>query len=215
MANKKSSSKKSTAKKTNNTRSMAAKGYVKAPKEVKVEEVKVEKVAKKEVKTEKVEVKAEPVKAVKKTKKCNFKDLLTTKNICICAGVLVAIIIIVTIIANANNQEKKLTKYMKQLGKIYYEDIYHASFQDDEARAATLGKYTATGINTDLENLVRAVSSRNDLPTDEEILAKFVNKKTGKACDKTSTRIYFYPSEPYGVKDYTIKVNLDCGFDEK
>ena len=214
---KKTAAKKSTAKKANNSRSMAAKGYVKAPKETKVEvvEAKKQEEVKENVKALVREEEKPVKKETKKAKKFDIKKCLTKKNISIAAGILVVLVAIILIIVNCNNQEKKLTKYMKQLGKVYYEDIYHASFQNDAAREETLSKFAVTGINTDLENLVRAVSTKKDLPTDAEILAKFVNKKTGKACNQSSTRIYFYPSEPYGAKDYKIEVKLDCGFNEK
>ena len=215
---KKPTTKKSTAKKSNNSRSMAAKGYVRAPKETKVEVVDAKK--QEEVKESvKALVREEEVKEakkeVKKTKKFDFKKYLTGRNIGIVAGAVVVLFVIILIIVNCNNQEKKLSKYMKQLGKVYYEEIYLPSFKDDATKEATLSKFTVTGINTDLENLVRAVSNRNGMPTDEEILAKFVNKKTDKKCNQSSTRIYFYPSEPYGTKDYKIEVKLDCGFNEK
>lgn len=214
---KKTAAKKSTAKKTNNSRSMAAKGYVKAPKETKVEvvEAKKQEEVKENVKALVREEEKPVKKETKKSKKFDIKKCLTKKNICIVVSSVLVLVIIILIIACCNNQEKKLTKYMKQLGKVYYEDIYHASFQNDAAREETLSKFAVTGINTDLENLVRAVSTKKDLPTDAEILAKFVNKKTGKACNQSSTRIYFYPSEPYGAKDYKIEVKLDCGFNEK
>ena len=209
--------KKTNKPKTNNTRSAAAKGYVKETKKVEVKEVKETPKKKTEVKEAvKTLVREEEPKKVTKTKKaCDFKKYLTTKNICIAIASLVVVILAIILIVNCTNQEKKLEKYMEELGKVYYEEIYQPSFSSDAKKEELLSKFTVTGINTDLENLVRAVSSRNDLPTDEEILAKFVNKKTGKSCDKTSTRIYFYPTEPYGAKDYTIKVKLDCGFDEK
>ncbi len=214
---KKTAAKKSTAKKTNNSRSMAAKGYVKAPKETKVEvvETKKQEEVKENVKALVREEEKPVKKESKKAKKFNFKKCLTKKNIGIAAGILVVLVAIILIIVNCNNQEKKLSKYMKQLGKVYYEEIYLPSFKDDATKEATLSKFTVTGINTDLENLVRAVSNRNGMPTDEEILAKFVNKKTDKKCNQSSTRIYFYPSEPYGTKDYKIEVKLDCGFNEK
>lgn len=214
---KKTAAKKSTAKKTNNSRSMAAKGYVKAPKETKVEVVETKK--QEEVKENVKALVREEEKPVKKesknAKKSNFKKCLTKKNIGIAAGIIVVLVAIILIIVNCTNQEKKLTKYMKQLGKVYYEDIYLASFQDQAKKEEVLSKYTATGINTSLENLARTVSGRNNLGKEEDILAKFVNKKTDKKCSTTNTRVYFYPSEPYGNNDYKMEVKLDCGFNEK
>lgn len=104
---------------------------------------------------------------------------------------------------------------MKELGKVYYEEVYYSSFNKEDERNEFLAKYTTLGIKTDLSNLVRSVASKNDLPSSEEILAKFVNKKTGKECNRTNTKVFFYPTKPYGVKDYKIDVKVDCGFEEK
>lgn len=140
------------------------------------------------------------------------------KNVTICASALAIILVIVLIIvfvAKGNNQQKKLEKYMKELGKVYWEEIYYPSFKDDATRSEHMAKYTTLGIKTDLNNLVRAVAGRNDLGNSEEILAKFVNNETGKECNRSSSKVYFYPYEPYGASDYKLEVELVCGFEEK
>ncbi len=206
MANKK----KSGSKKTNSSRSNAAKGYVKETKKVEVEKV-VE--PKKEIKEEvKTFVREEEPKKVKKTTK---NTLFNVKNICIAVVSILVLVLIIFLIIKGVNPQKKLEKYMKELGKVYYEEVYYSSFNKEDERSEFLAKYTTLGIKTDLSNLVRAVASKNDLPSSEEILAKFVNKKTGKECNRTNTKVFFYPTEPYGVKDYKIDVKVDCGFEEK
>ena len=48
-------------------------------------------------------------------------------------------------------------------------------------------EYSAS-MKTAIKNVERAVASKEDLPTSEEILAKFVNKKTGKECNRTNNK---------------------------
>lgn len=205
--------KKSGTKKTNNSRSAAAKGYVKETKKVEVEEVKTtEKEVKDAVKT--LVREEEPKKEVKKEKKTKKSNIFTKKNICICVSSIIVLAVIIVLCIVLNNPQKKLEKYMKQLGKVYYEEVYFASFGKEDERSEFLAKYTTLGIKTDLNNLVRAVASKEDLPTSEEILAKFVNKKTGKECNRTTSKVTFRPKEPFGKTDYEIDVVVECGYEK-
>ena len=38
--------------------------------------------------------------------------------------------------------------------------------------------------------------------------------ETGEECNKDETRLIIYPVSPYGKKNYTVEVNLACGFDK-
>lgn len=159
-------------------------------------------------------------KKIKKEKDEIKKSNDNERLIKIIMGVVIAIVlvlaIIIPIVKNSNNQEKQLEKYMKELGKVYYEDIYFEAWgEDSEGRTKLLSSHTSTGINTDLSNLARTVSGKNGFPSTDEILEKFVNKKTGKSCSKTATKVYFYPTEPFGKTNYKMEVKLDCGFDKK
>ena len=109
------------------------------------------------------------------------------------------------------SQEKKLNKYLKELGNAYYEK-YYSLFDDEAARSEFLARYSTLGIKVDLENLARTVSDTKDFPSKDEILKKFVNNKTKEACNSAKTKITIYPQKPFGNKDYKIEVNLDCGF---
>ena len=209
--------KKSGAKKTNNSRSSAAKGYVKETKNVVTEEVKpTEKEVKEAVKTlvREEEPKKEAKKEVKKEKKTKKTSIFTKKNIIVGVAVVAVVAIAVVLVLVLNNPQKKLEKYMKQLGKVYYEEVYYSSFNKENERSEFLAKYTTLGIKTDLSNLVRAVASKDGLPNSEEILAKFVNKKTGKECNRSTTKVFFYPEEPFGKTDYRIEVQVDCGYEK-
>ena len=134
--------KKSGAKKTNNSRSSAAKGYVKETKKVTVEEVKPveDKKVKEAVKT--LVREEEPKKEVKKEKKAKKASIFTKKNICIGVAAIAVVAIVVVLVIVLNNPQKKLEKYMKQLGKVYYEEVYYGSFSKDNERSEFLAKYT-------------------------------------------------------------------------
>lgn len=134
------------------------------------------------------------------------------KNIFVCACVLVAIVALILIIVLLGGKKKdskgnKLEKRFEELGTVYYEKYYNLI--GEEQRTAHLSKFTTLGIKVDLENLARTVSDTNGLPSKDEILKEFVNKK-GESCNMSS-KIIFYPQEPYGEKDYKIELKLDCG----
>lgn len=40
-----------------------------------------------------------------------------------------------------------------------------------------------------------------------------MNEDTKVACDVNNTRAIIYPYAPYGVLDYEIKTEFDCGFE--
>ena len=63
-------------------------------------------------------------------------------------------------------------------------------------------------IKIDLENLARTSENK------DELLNKFVNKKTGDKCNVTNTKITIYPKDPFGQKDYNVETNIDCGFEK-
>ena len=202
--------------KNNSTRSNASKGYVKA-KDVETKNTKVEE--KIEEVEEVIEETFETKKEVKPKKKKEVRMESSNSNkVKIIGGVIAGIVliaVIVVLVIKINNPQKKLEKYFKELSKIYYEEVYYGQLKNDETRKEFLAKYSTIGIKADLDNLVRAVSGRDDLPTSEEILAKFVNKDTGKECSRTSTKATFYPTEPYGKTDYKLEVKVECGYDKK
>ena len=142
-----------------------------------------------------------------------LKEFFSNKrNIFICAGAL-AIIILIVVIAlmggKKGDKEDKLEKRFQELGNVYYEKYYNLI--DEEQRTSHLSKYTTLGIKVDLENLARTVSDTNGLPSKDEILKEFV--KDGKECNMSS-KIIFYPQEPYGGSDYKMETKLDCGDQE-
>ena len=171
MANKK----KSGSKKTNNSRSSAAKGYVKETKKVEVEKV-VE--PKKEIKEEvKTFVREEEPKKVKKTTK---NTLFNVKNICIAVVSVLVLVLIIFLIIKGLNPQKKLEKYMKELGKVYYEEVYYSSFNKEDERSK-LQKEFARTIND--ENMLGRYTAEHENYLNDRIQEEFAcrsNKTEGE-----------------------------------
>ena len=161
-----------------------------------------------EVKEEKVEkeVKEEVVKSKeKKESKFNAKTI----GIIVGGVVLVAAIVCVLVFFVFKDNKGELSKELENAGKNFYEEFYYNQVgKDDKERADFLGKYATIGIKIDLENLARTANNK------DELLNKFVNKKTGEKCNTTNTKVTIYPQDPYGQKDYKIETTIDCGFDK-
>jgi hypothetical protein len=140
------------------------------------------------------------------------------KSISIICGIVAAIVVMVIVIlfatgilGNKNKKvEKQLTARLEELGRNFYEDFYYNQVgKDDEARKEFVKGYSQNGIKINLDNLARSNTTKQ-----ESILNEFKNA-SGEACNSSNTKVAIYPKEPYGVKDYEIKVTLDCGFDKK
>ena len=97
------------------------------------------------------------------------------------------------------------------MGKEFYTEFYYDEIskgKTSDELAEFLSGFQDVGIKVNLDNLSRY----NDNANEEEI-AKFKNEKD-EACDKTNTRAVIYPKSPYGKNDFTIKAELDCGFEK-
>lgn len=119
---------------------------------------------------------------------------------------VVAIVVGIILFLNKSNEEQ-LTKNLNTLGKQFYEDFYYPSQENSQEDVKKFFKqYEVSGIKVNLENIAKA----NKI--DEELVKGMVNNKTKKECDKTNSYVIFYPKKPYGKTNYTIEVNLECGF---
>lgn len=129
----------------------------------------------------------------------------------VCAFLILLVGIIITSVIVLNNNrtnEEELKKEITKLGKDVYENNYYQVIgSDDESRASNLSLYKDTGIKFNLDNLATMSSLEED-----KVLDKFVNSKTGEKCDAKKSRVIIYPKESYKQKDYTIEVELECGF---
>ena len=125
------------------------------------------------------------------------------------AAIVVIGIVVALILLIPRNNSKKLTSNLSTLGKQFYEEFYYPSqekSQDDVK--AFVKKFEKTGIKVNLENIAKISK------VDKELVDSMVNSKTKKECDAKESYVIIKPKKPYGKTDYTIEVNLDCGFNK-
>lgn len=144
---------------------------------------------------------------MEKVRKLNKKAIIA-----LCACVVAVVLIIVLVFAlNKPSNKKKLENSLTEMGRSFYENFYYEQVGTSaDERSTLLSKFTDIGIKVDLDNLNRY----NDGEFKEEI-KKFKNNKKNEDCNKTNTKVIIYPKSPYGKTDYTVKAELDCGFEEK
>lgn len=138
------------------------------------------------------------------------------KMIQICAiavGLIVVFAIVLWLTRGSNlSLEDSLSKSLKNMGEEFYTEFYYAEVTRDKTTTEIsefLSKFQDVGIKVSLDNLSRYEEGKN-----EKEIEKFKNEK-GTKCNTTSTRAIIYPKSPYGKKDYTVSVELDCGFESK
>lgn len=136
---------------------------------------------------------------------------MKNKKIIIICSVIVAIILailIFSLLAKGDSQEKKLTEKMETMGRQFYEEFYYEQVgKSEEEKKSFVKKYETIGIKVSLSNL-----SRYNTQNSEEILKEFVNSKTKESCDKDNSKVIIYPQSPYEKNNYKIEVKLECGF---
>lgn len=142
------------------------------------------------------------------SKKLNEKVVIAIAAIVvICLG---AATVLFFMNKNQSN-EKKLDASLVEMGREFYEDFYYEQVgTSSDERTNLLSKFTDIGIKVDLDNLGRYKNGEF-----KEKISEFKNTKTDEKCNKTNTKVIIYPKSPYGKTDYTIKAELDCGFDNK
>lgn len=141
------------------------------------------------------------------------KGKFNIRLIIILAIVVVVVAAAVMFFVLNGNQEAKLSKDLKEIAAVFYEDFYYAQVagnNDQKTVSDFLGKYTTTGVKINLENLGRYESGKY-----KDKIKEFKNAKTNKDCDLNNTMAVIYPKEPYGKTNYTIETVLDCGFAKK
>lgn len=136
-----------------------------------------------------------------KDKIINFYNNNKFKIIVACIFVVVIFAIFIPVSLSVNSKEQKFNDELKKIASDFYENTYYNQIgNDDGTRLAFLTKYKSTGIKIDLENLSRTTNNAN------EVLKKF------NGCNKENTKVIIYPVEPFNQKDYTVEIELDCGF---
>ncbi len=124
---------------------------------------------------------------------------------------LIIVFIVIFCIANRNNKtlEEKLSEKLTKMGEEFYTNFYYDEFTKDKSEeeiAESLSKFEEIGVKINLDNLLRYDNGKNQNEADT-----FKNEE-GEACNLNNTKAIIYPKSPYGKRDYTIEVQLDCGF---
>lgn len=146
-----------------------------------------------------------------------IKDFINSHRL-VCIGgaaavlVIVIIIVVVTLLLNNNTkQEDKLKASLEALGRKYYEDYYYvsaANSDDVNEKKEFLQNFSSVGLRINLDNLLRYNDTLENKDTTE-----YKNKKKKEDCDRKKSMVVIYPKGEFGAKDYDIKVELVCGFD--
>lgn len=132
--------------------------------------------------------------------------------IIIVSVVVVAIIAVIAMLfIDKKDNKKELEKSLTEMGRDFYENFYYDQVGSSaDERTSLLSKFTTVGIKVDLDNLGRY--NNGEL---KDQISKFQNKKNKEKCSKTNTRVIIYPKSPYGKTDYTVEIELDCGFEKE
>ncbi len=160
------------------------------------------------------EVKVEKTEKVEKTGLANEEKKKKMIQICAIAVGLVIVLGVILFLTRGSrlSQEEKLSDSLTKMGEEFYTEFYYTEISKGKSESEVsefLSKFQDIGIKINLDNLSRYNDGKN-----EDEIANFKNED-GKACNATNTRAVIYPKSPYGKKDYTVKVELDCGFDSE
>lgn len=135
------------------------------------------------------------------------KILKEKQNLFIIGAIILAIVVIVIVLVCTTSKDKetetitedKLEKKLEKVGIEFYEDRYYTGLVEAE-REEKLTNLAETGIKINLTNVELLV------PIEEDVKNQLKNDN----CDFDKTIISIYPQEPYGQKDYEIKIELSC-----
>lgn len=130
-----------------------------------------------------------------------MKEILKDKNKLTIGLVIIGVIIIgliIFLLTRSGNKEPKKTldESLNELGVAFYEEEYHPGVQNKN----DLANFTTNGISIDLISLEVLLPIPNDVK----------EQLNDKDCDFEKTKIKVYPKQPFGVKDYSLKVELAC-----
>lgn len=121
-------------------------------------------------------------------------------------GVVVLVLVLgFIIIRSVSSSANKLSNGMEKLGRSFYEDYYYPSQKKQQKDIAKyMAKFEKNGIKINLDNVIKISS------LDQDLIKKIKDLAKKEKCDFNNTKIDINPKKPYGNKDYTISVDLDC-----
>ena len=115
--------------------------------------------------------------------------------------IFIVFIIVVSLLTNMlenSNNKKSLEKALVSLGERVYTDAYYDYLKKEPS------EYEVSGIKITLDDMFDII--------DLEVSDYFYNRKTKETCNINNSYVKIYPKSPYGVNDYEIDYNLDCGY---
>ena len=117
------------------------------------------------------------------------------------AGILVIVLIALYFIFFSSPSKEKLTNDLTDMGKTFYTDFYTElnDFLTEEKVKEEVSKLSLLGVQVSLNNL-------NDNSDNERTIRRF------RKCNQENTIVTIYPEDPFGINDYRIEIDLDCGF---
>ena len=117
----------------------------------------------------------------------------------IVSGTILLATIIIGLIMYFTNEslEEQRINYMQDLGEMFYDKYFNDLLSKDEAD--NVKDFAESGLEVSLESLSLIDASKRD-----EIDELFTS------CNKGTTYAIIFPKEPFGAKDFTIDVKLDC-----
>lgn len=124
---------------------------------------------------------------------------MSKKNIIIIASIVVILIVACVVgTMSLNKKDKKLTleESLTQFGVDFYENYYYPGIKNKEI----LSEYATNGLNISIKAASVVIA-----PDDN---TKSLLEKSN--CDLEKTKLFFYPSSPYGAKDYELKIEFSC-----
>lgn len=125
----------------------------------------------------------------------------SNKNLLIIIVIVVALIIIGLSI-NSYKEKKSspttISQNLETVGQDFYENYYYSDMDDEQK--TLLAEFKDQGIVINITNLETITSLNENLK----------NNLIKKECDFDETKIVIYPEEPYGKKDYNLKIELSC-----
>lgn len=124
------------------------------------------------------------------------------------SGSVLGIGLVTTLVIVLTPMEIKIKNRIIGIGKDFYENTYYQTIVDyNNANDVNLfEERIETGFRFSFAVLSRSSDEY------EEIIAEFHNDETMEPCDLDSSIVVIYPISPYGKKDYSIGVDLVCGF---
>ena len=125
------------------------------------------------------------------------------KKVLIIIVIIILVCAIIGIIAVNMNTKQRATRKLNKLGEKFYNYYYDDNYNKEKPEEVKvfLSQYADTGVTITLKHLREYMDTK-----------KVENYGVFESCDQTKTKVIVHPYAPYGKKDRTIEISLDCKF---